>query len=144
MADNFLGYLFSEGEKLNVNGSIKTSTIDLQALFPTRDTESDDGSVVVAFPKRANWKLQVVADAFVDGSFVASEVSGVLIMNEFKAEANSLHFVSQGGNVSGSAGIYRFSDNQFGVKTNFSAKNVKRQIANIRSRVTSATTTHER
>lgn len=123
-ADNFLGYLFSEGEKLNVNGSIKTSTIDLQALFPTRDTESDDGSVVVAFPKRANWKLQVVADAFVDGSFVASEVSGVLIMNEFKAEANSLHFVSQGGNVSGSAGIFRFSDNQFGVKTNFSAKHV--------------------
>lgn len=124
-ADNFLEYFFSENGKMRVVGAVHLGEIDLEALFPTRnDQSSEPSNVVVAFPTRADWNLEFVANSFKNGKFEAKELSGFLVMNAFKAEATSLHFLSQKGQVTGQAGIYRFAKNQFGVRTDFTAKEV--------------------
>ncbi|MEZ4721969.1 MAG: AsmA-like C-terminal region-containing protein [Flavobacteriales bacterium] len=123
-AENFLDYFFTENGHLNVNGKIVVGDLDLEALFPSRGDESKAGSVVIAFPEKASWNLEIIAKSFINGKFRADEVSGLLVMNKFKVEANSLHFLSQDGNVTGKAGLYRFADNQFGLKTEFRALNI--------------------
>ena len=123
--NNFLDYLFAEQGVLNVKGKIVAGAIDLAELFPTREVEATgETSVVMAFPSRAKWDLQIVAESFKKGKFVANDISGRLVMDAFKAEASSLHFVSQEGNMQGKIGLYRFADNQFGFKTNFDLKDV--------------------
>ncbi len=124
MAQNFLDFLFTEDGILGINGQIETSSIDLQALFPKTNDEKREGSVIVDFPKRSVWNLTIVAEEFINGKFNAKEVSGQLVMDAYKVEAKSLHFLSQGGQVEGSAGVYKFDDNQFGLKTNFESQNV--------------------
>jgi hypothetical protein len=124
MAQNFLDFLFTEDGVLGINGQIQTSSIDLQALFPKTNDEKREGSVIVDFPKRSVWNLTIVAEEFINGKFNAKEVSGQLVMDAYKVEAKSLHFLSQGGQVEGSAGVYKFGDNQFGLKTNFESQNV--------------------
>ena len=123
-ADHFLDYFFTESGKLDIRGKIEVSDIDLEALFPSRSDNNKATSVVVAFPQRASWNLELIAKSFTNGKFRADEVSGHFVMNEFKAEATSLHFLSQGGNVQGMAGVYRFGDNQFGIKTDFDATGI--------------------
>lgn len=120
-ADQFLDYFFTESGKLAINGKVKLGDLNLEELFPSRSSEHEEASVVVAFPTRANWNLQIVADSFTNGKFQAQNISGTLVMNAFKVEASSLKFQSQEGSVSGKVGLYRFADNQFGLRTNFSA-----------------------
>jgi hypothetical protein len=123
--NNFLDYLFADQGVLNVKGKIVAGDIDLGELFPTREVEATgETSVVVAFPTRAKWDLQIVAKSFKKGKFVANDISGRLLMDAFKAEASSLHFVSQEGNMQGKIGLYRFAENQFGFKTDFELKEV--------------------
>ena len=123
-ANNFLDYLFKEDGILNVTGSVKTSAIDLQALFPKSNDDQKEGGVIVDFPTRSSWDLGIVSDQFKNGKFIADEISGKLVMNASKIEASSLHFLSQGGEISGSAGVYQFTANQYGLKTDFDSKNV--------------------
>lgn len=124
-ADHFLEYIFAEAGVLDVKGKITAGVIDLGELFPTRTEEkTGETSVVVAFPVRAKWDLQIVAESFRKGKFRADELSGRLVMDAFKAEATSLHFLSQEGNIQGMIGLYRFAENQFGMKTDFMASQV--------------------
>lgn len=123
-ADHFLDYFFTESGKLDVKGKIEVSDIDLEALFPNRSDNNQATNVVVAFPQRASWNLELVAKSFVNGKFRAEEISGHFVMNAFKAEATSLHFLSQGGQFQGMAGVYRFGENQFGIKTDFEAADI--------------------
>jgi len=124
-ADHFLDYLFTQAGALKVKGQIVAGTIDLGELFPTREVEeTGETSVVVAFPSRESWDLQIVAQSFKKGKFVANEISGRLVMDSFKAEASSLHFLSQEGNMQGKIGLYRFAENQFGFKSDFALSGV--------------------
>ena len=116
-ADGFLNYFFSETGDLDVKGVVKTGEINLDDLFPT--TSSSQSGVVVAFPSRANWDLTIISKAFRQGKFEAKEISGRLLMNSFKVEASALQFMSQSGTMQGDIGVYRFSENQFGIQTNF-------------------------
>lgn len=120
-ADHFLDYFFTSSGKLNIQADIKVGELNLEELFPSRSDDDGQSSVVVAFPSRANWNLNVIARSFKTGKFIAEEVSGNLVMNAFKVEASALHFLSQEGNVTGKAGLYRFGDNQFGLRTDFEA-----------------------
>jgi hypothetical protein len=124
-ATNFLEYLFKKEGVLNVSGDVKTSSIDLQALFPkTNDDSQSKSGVIVDFPTRSSWNLNIVADQFLNGKFIANEISGKLLINSSKIEASNLHFLSQGGEITGSAGIYQFTANQYGLKTDFESKNI--------------------
>lgn len=119
-ASGFLDYFFTEKGKVQVNGVIRAGDINLEELFPTRNEASvEESSVVVAFPSRASWDLDFKSETFKNGKLVANDVTGRLRMNSFKVEAIDLSFESQGGGVKGKAGLYRFSDNQFGLKTEF-------------------------
>ncbi len=119
-ATGFLDYFFSENGKVQVNGSIQAGDINLEELFPTRNKASaEESSVVVAFPSRASWNLDFEAETFKNGKLVATDVVGQLRMSSFKVEAVNLEFNSQRGEVKGKAGLYRFSDNQYGLKTEF-------------------------
>jgi hypothetical protein len=123
-ANYFLDYFFTETGKMEIDGKVKVSDIDLQALFPNKSADNQSNGVVLAFPERANWNLEIIAKSFVNGKFLAEEISGVLKMNSFKVEASSLHFLGLGGNIVGRAGVYRFDKNQFGIKTDFDATDV--------------------
>jgi len=123
-ANGFLNYFFSETGILDITGNIEVGVLNLEELFPTRDSDDDDASVVVAFPQRARWKLHVLADRFQTGKFIAEDVSGNLGMDAFKVEATNLDFNSQEGAVSGRIGLYRFAENQFGLRTKFEATDV--------------------
>jgi hypothetical protein len=120
-ASHFLDYFFTENGVLNVTGDISTGTIDLRALFPTEGESDGNGSIVIAFPRRATWNLNIEAESFLNGKFEARDVQGKLLMDEFKVEARDLKFASMEGNIEGNAGVYRFSENQFGVKADFDA-----------------------
>lgn len=121
-ADGFLDYFFTPNGVIDVVGSVKTGALDLDELFPA--TSDSKSGIVVAFPKRARWKLEVDCDAFRQGKFEAREITGRLKMNHFQVEASDLRFQSQEGEVSGKAGIYRFGENQFGVLTDFTTQDV--------------------
>ena len=123
-AQHFLEYVFSDDGRLDVIGDIRVGKLDLQALFPNTAPNQNTDRAVIAFPQRASWSLNILADEFINGKFKATEVSGVLTMNQFKAEASSLHFSSMGGQVQGRAGVYRFGENQFGLKTDFRSSNI--------------------
>ncbi len=121
-ADGFLEYFFSEGGVIDIKGKVKTGAINLEELFPTR-SESQSG-IVVAFPGRAQWDLEIESESFRQGQFEAKDIHGRLLMNHFKVEAKGLHFDSQDGSVEGKVGIYRFANNQFGLRTDFTTHQI--------------------
>lgn len=123
-AMHFLDYVFTDEGRLQVSGKLVAGDVDMEALFPAREHGNSQNSVVVAFPKRADWDLEIVAGSFRKGGFEAREISGRLVMNAFRAEASQLHFMSQEGNVQGKIGLYRFAENQFGLRTDFTVKGV--------------------
>jgi uncharacterized protein involved in outer membrane biogenesis len=122
VAEGFLGYLFTNEGVLDVRGSVEAGDVNLNELFAS---STDEGSgVVVAFPTRSSWSLDIEADAFAMDRFVAREISGKLIMNAFKVEASGLRFQSQEGSVNGSIGIYRFSRDQLGIRSDFQLEGI--------------------
>lgn len=122
IAEGFLDYFFSESGVLNVEGKVTTGAIDLEELFPT--TSESQSGIVIAFPERAQWDLRIESESFKQGKFVATDIDGRLVMNHFKVEATQLDFKSQQGSVSGKVGVYRFANNQFGLRTDFLTRDV--------------------
>ncbi|MEX2597271.1 MAG: AsmA-like C-terminal region-containing protein [Salibacteraceae bacterium] len=121
-AKGFLGYLFTKEGLLDVRGELKTGAIDLNELFLS--TSNSTSGVVVAFPNRSRWQMSIISESFQIGSFLAEEVSGNLTMTPFKVEASNLHFLSQSGQVQGQAGVYKFDENQLGIRADFTTVEV--------------------
>ncbi len=121
-ADGFLNYFFSESGVIDVKGKVTTGAIDLEELFP--NTSESESGIVIAFPARAEWDLELTSTSFKQGKFIAEDISGRLVMNHFKVEATRLAFNSQHGTVSGKVGVYRFANNQFGLRTDFKTDQV--------------------
>ena len=121
-AEGFLGYVFTDEGNLVVSGEVVAGKVNLDELFPT-SSESSSG-VVVGFPDRSRWDLNIITEAFSLDRFNADEISGRLLVTPFKMEATGLHFLSQDGEVNGNIGIYRFDDNQLGIRSDFNMRDV--------------------
>ncbi len=121
-AEGFLGYIFTDEGRLNVTGNISAGAVNLNELFAN---STDEGSgVVVSFPSRSSWRLNMEAEAFALDRFTADQITGKLVMNAFKVEATDLRFNSQEGSVDGSIGIYRFDANQLGIRSDFKLRDI--------------------
>ncbi|GEM_PF-411886 len=124
-ARGFLAYLFSKTAALAIRGSLKTGDVRLEDFFAQRtEDEEGDEKAVVAFPDRMTLDVKIIANSFRYGKFEADKVSGRLLMDAFKLQADRLNFTSQGGQVEGKAGIYRFAENQFGFRSEFRMRDI--------------------
>lgn len=123
VAKGFLAYVFSETGQLAIKCDVKTGDIRLEDFFSQR-ANSDDDRAVISFPDRMTVDANIIANSFRYGQFEAQEVSGRLLMDGFKVQADRLHFLSQEGQVQGKAGIYRFAENQFGFRSEFDLRDI--------------------
>lgn len=120
-AQNFLSYAFgSGGEALHITGDVVAGVITLEDLFPKR--EGSESKAVVSFLEKMTLNMNLISKEFNVGKFTATDLSGRLIMDAFKIQADRLHFKSQQGDVQGKAGVYRFGENQFGFRSEFDAR----------------------
>lgn len=122
MAEGFLGYIFTDDGTLNVNGEVVAGQVNLDELFPSSSASSS--GVVVGFPSRSRWNLNIITETFSLDRFKATEISGQLLITPFKMEASNLHFLSQDGEVNGNIGIYRFDAQQLGIRSDFTMSRV--------------------
>jgi uncharacterized protein involved in outer membrane biogenesis len=105
---NLLGYLFTEKEVLDINGKLTSDNLDLNALLNSEKAQvekSADTTYRLVMPERLRLHLNTAVNHVLFRKFEATDLSGVIRLNNKRLTADPVSFRSMDGSFTGSGMI---------------------------------------
>ena len=95
---NVLSYLLVEGERLSIDATLKSKNINLTQLLAS-NSKSDDTSFVFKLSEKVDFNLNTNIEELEFQKFVATNITGIMILQNKKLAFNPVHFTTMSGDV---------------------------------------------
>ena len=95
---NVLSYLLVEGERLSIDATLKSKKINLTQLLAS-NSKSDDTSFVFKLSEKVDFNLNTNIEELEFQKFVATNITGIMILQNKKLAFNPVHFTTMSGDV---------------------------------------------
>lgn len=127
-AKNLLNYLFSEGKKLEVQGSFYSPYIDIPSLTatntPKNTSPSTKDTVGIVIPKNTSFKLKSRIDKLTFNKFLARNIDGTVALGGGVLTLNNLDFDAMSGSFALTGNIFNKAEGQFVISAALDANQV--------------------
>ncbi len=109
---NILSYILLENQNLNIDGTIKSKTLDIKKLITANNKKNE----AYEFPDKIQINANVEIEHFKLDRFVAENVAGKIIYTNRSLTSSPLSFSTMDGKITATGTIYQNKDNTFTTK----------------------------